>query len=662
MHIATITVFLPLLASIYVGLSSRTISEKKAGFITAGSVFVSCFFSLIIFLQTIVFQGENNETIHIAKWFSSAQIYVDWAIKIDALSASMMVLVTVVSLLVHIYSIGYMHEDNHLPRFMSYLSLFTFFMLLLITSDNFVQLFVGWEGVGLASYLLIGFWFKKESANNASIKAFVVNRIGDFGLALGIFACFLIFDSVRFDTIFAEVANNKDYIIEFFGFDINAITLICVLLFIGCMGKSAQFILHTWLPDAMEGPTPVSALIHAATMVTAGVFLVARCSPLFEHSIFAKDIVLIVGAFTAFFAATVALTQNDIKRVIAYSTCSQLGFMFAVCGVGAYNAGVFHLLTHGFFKALLFLGAGSVIHAMHHEQDLRLMGGLRKKIPATFVVMLIGTLAITGFPFFSGFYSKDLIIEAVYASGEHNNLAFISYILLNFTVMLTSFYSWRLIFMTFYGNHKSGNESYNHVHESPKIMLYPLYILTFGAIFSGVLLYKGLGIGEGSLEYWKGAISILPNTEGKNILDEAHHVPFWVKKLPLLLSLVGFLLALLFYIINEKIPQKIASSFKGLYNFSFNKWYIDELYNFLFVNPAKNLGNFLWKKVDIGVIDRFGPNGFANFSAKIAQRLSKMQTGFIFSYSFVMMLGVVILLAIVFKGNFLLQSLNLVIK
>ena len=656
MSIASIIVFLPLIAAIFVGLNSKTISDKRAGVFTSGAVLISAFFALITFYQVVLSDENHDKIIHISKWFSSGQLYVDWALKIDVLSSSMMVLVTVVSALVHLYSIGYMKDDENFPRFMSYLSLFTFFMLILVTADNFVQLFVGWEGVGLASYLLIGFWYKKDSANNAAMKAFIVNRVGDFGLAIGIFLCFVVFDSVRFDAIFVEAQNNKDSIIEFLGYEIHAITLICVFLFVGCMGKSAQFLLHTWLPDAMEGPTPVSALIHAATMVTAGVFLVARCSPLFEYSLFAKELVLVFGAFTAFFAATIALTQNDIKKVIAYSTCSQLGYMFAACGVGAYSAGVFHLLTHGFFKALLFLGAGSVIHAMHHEQDLRLMGGLRKKIPLTFLMMLIGTLAITGFPLFSGYFSKDLIIEAVYAGGEagggtFGNLAFVSYILLMITVFLTAFYSWRLIFMTFFGEHKLGHESYEHLHESPKIMLYPLYILAFGAVFAGAYLMFGAGIAESSLNYWKGAITILSvgSEPHNNIIEQAHHVPSFVKILPLVLALLGFLLALLMYSIKIGLAEKIAGLIKPLYNFSLNKWYIDELYDALFVKNAKRLANLFWKVIDISIIDRFGPNGVARFSANIAGRVSRLQTGFIFSYGFWMIFGVALVISIALK-------------
>ena len=610
------------------------------------------------------------------------------------LTALMLTLVTSVSSLVHLYSIGYMGHDEHPQRFMAYLSLFTFFMLMLVTADNLLQIFLGWEGVGLASYLLIGFWYKKESANNAAIKAFLVNRVGDFGLALGLFGCFVIFGSISFDAIFAAAPTKTTEVFTILGHQFNAVTTICILLFIGCMGKSAQLGLHTWLPDAMEGPTPVSALIHAATMVTAGIFLVARMSPLFELSSTALAMVTIIGATTAFFAATIALTQNDIKKIIAYSTCSQLGYMFFACGVSAYAAGMFHLYTHGFFKALLFLGAGSVIHAMHHEQDIRNMGGIWKKIKLTYVMMLIGTLAITGFPYLSGYYSKDMVLEAAYAAGQHGNkFGVYAYWMGIITSTLTAFYSWRLIFLTFHGKTRADHETYDHAHESPLVMTIPLIILSIGAIFAGGVFAKNYGIIDHSLKFWNGAIASSEHVEIKseekaeekpaakdaktadkkekakpvkeakkeekheeaaehfNVYEAAHHVPKWVKKSPLVVGAVGFVLALICYLLVPSIPPFIACTFKPLYNLSLNKWYVDELYDFLFVRPAKRIGSFFARIIDKKIIDDLGPNGFAWISDKAGIFTRRLQTGYVYHYSFVMMLGLIAMLTYLLFGK-----------
>jgi len=632
-----LTVFLPLFAAMIVGLRSGSISVKAAQVITCLFVCTSAFFSGVLFYDVVI--NKAPRVIDLLSWIESGDLKINWALRIDSLTAVMLVVVTWVSALVHIYSVGYMSHDPHPQRFMAYLSLFTFFMLMLITSDNLLQLFLGWEGVGLCSYLLIGFWYNKESANNAAIKAFIVNRVGDFGFALGVFATFYIFGSIQFDEIFAASGSKKDEVINFLGYEFNAITTICILLFIGAMGKSAQLGLHTWLPDAMEGPTPVSALIHAATMVTAGVFLVARCSPLFELSPLALSIVTVVGAATCIFAATIAITQNDIKRVIAYSTCSQLGYMFFACGVSAYSAGIFHLMTHGFFKALLFLGAGSVIHAMSDEQDMRKMGGIWKKIPLTYTMMLIGTLAIVGFPPLSGFFSKDMILESAYAAGHSGNVfgefAFWAGIS---AAGLTALYSWRLIFMTFHGKTRASKEVISHIHESPKNMTIPLILLSIGAIFAGGFAYKVLGIVDADLEFWNGSIVMLSEN---NVLEAAHHVPVWVKFAPFAVGITGLLLAYICYILFPSIPEVMSRIFAWVYKFLLNKWYIDELYDFLFVRPIKAIGSFFWKAIDIGVIDKFGPNGFAILSQRLATRVSKIQTGYVYHYAFAMLVGLV---------------------
>lgn len=633
-------VLLPIAAAIIVGFNTKKISVPFAQFITTGATLTAAVLAWIVFFDVL---DGNKYKVVLIDWVSSGDFVASWTLRVDMLTALMLTLVTTVSSLVHLYSVGYMGHDEHPQRFMAYLSLFTFFMLMLVTADNLLQVFFGWEGVGLASYLLIGFWYKKPSANAAAMKAFVVNRVGDFGLALGLFAAFVVFGTISFDEIFTTAPSKANEIITILGHQFDAITLICILLFIGCMGKSAQLGLHTWLPDAMEGPTPVSALIHAATMVTAGIFLVARFSPVFEMSETALAMVTIVGATTALFAATIALTQNDIKKIIAYSTCSQLGYMFFACGVSAYAAGMFHLYTHGFFKALLFLGAGSVIHAMHHEQDIRNMGGIWKKIPFTYAMMLIGTLAITGFPYLSGYFSKDMVLETAYAAGAHGNATgAYAYWLGIAAATLTAFYSWRLIFLTFHGKTRADHETFDHAHEAPKVMLLPLLVLSIGAVFVGYIFYKNLGITHHDLAFWNGAIAS-PNEEF-NIYEAAHHVPQWVVLSPMIVGAVGFVLALIFYILAPQLPAKFASAFKPLYKLSFNKWYVDQIYDFLFVRPIKKLGLFLWKFCDVKIVDGLGPNGFAYISVKIGGLFKKFQTGYVYNYSFIMLVGLIAML------------------
>ena len=546
----------------------------------------------------------------------------------------MLVVVTFVSALVHIYSIGYMIHDPHKPRVMSYLSLFTFSMLVLVVSDNFLQLFFGWEGVGLCSYLLIGFWYKKESANNAAIKAFIVNRVGDFGLAIGIFLIFFYFGTINFKEVFDLAPQFLEKNLIFFGFKTSLITIICLFLFVGAMGKSAQFLLHTWLPDAMEGPTPVSALIHAATMVTAGVFLVVKCSPLFEYSQTALNLVTIVGMITAIFAASVALVQNDIKKIVAYSTCSQLGYMFFAAGIGAYHVAMFHLFTHAFFKALLFLGSGSVIHALKDEQDIRNMGGVRKKLPYTYTFMLIGTLALTGFPFLSGFYSKDAIIEFAYL--RNSSLGYYAATIGIFTAFLTSIYSWRLFFKTFHGPYKNKKVSINEIHESPIIMLVPLFFLSIGAIFAGYF-FKEIFIGHHSNDFWQTSVFFL---------NEIKHdsIPSWFLFLTPILVTISIPISFYYYVTNTKILEEFKNTNLPLYNFLLNKWFIDELYERIFIKPAKKIGLFFWKQGDQGIIDKFGPDGISKLIKKLSDKASLFQTGFIYDYAFAMLIGLSILL------------------
>ncbi len=656
-------VFLPLIGFLLAGLLGRMIGARGSEVVTTSLLAVSALLSWVAFVQ--VGFGSGATRVQVASWFVSGDMVVDWAFRIDTLTAVMLVVVNTVSCLVHLYSIGYMSEDPSRPRFFAYLSLFTFAMLMLVTADNLVQMFFGWEGVGLASYLLIGFWYEKPSANAAAIKAFIVNRVGDFGFALGIFLVFVLFGSVTFDGIFPRAGEFTTTTFRFLGHDWHAMTLACLLLFMGAMGKSAQFLLHTWLPDAMEGPTPVSALIHAATMVTAGVFMVARLSPLFEMAPTALVVVTVVGATTAFFAATVGLVQNDIKRVIAYSTCSQLGYMFVALGVGAYSAGIFHLFTHASFKALLFLGAGSVIHAMHHEQDMRAMGGLRKYIPFTTAMMAVGTLALTGFPGTAGYFSKDAIIEAAYAAKTPGaTFAFLSTVVAAF---MTSFYSWRLFFMTFegrahwgaqgqdaHGQDAAGQDAPAHAthghddhggghghgdgkpHESPYAMLVPLAVLAFGSLFAGLAFHSAF-IGEGYDAFWKGALF---TGKDNHILHDMHEVPGWVKVSPFVMMTGGFLLAVWFYVLDTRKPVALAAQNPLLYKFLLNKWYFDELYDAIFVRPAKRLGRFLWKKGDGWLIDGFGPDGVSARVIDVTNHVVRLQTGYLYHYAFAMLIGV----------------------
>lgn len=712
---AQIILFAPLLGALLAGFGWRIIGERNAQYLTTGLLMLAAFLSWIVFLT---FDGQVQH-IELFRWIESGELSTTWGIRLDRLTAIMFIVINTVSALVHLYSFGYMaHDENfsdaepYRARFFAYLSFFTFSMLMLVTSDNLVQMFFGWEGVGVASYLLIGFYFKKPSAGAAAMKAFIVNRVGDFGFALGIFGLFYLTGSIDLDVVFAKAPELANTQLHFLWTEWNAANLLAFLLFVGAMGKSAQLFLHTWLPDAMEGPTPVSALIHAATMVTAGVFLVTRMSPLFEYAPQAQTFIVYIGASTAFFAATVGLVQNDIKRVIAYSTCSQLGYMFVAVGVGAYGPAMFHLLTHAFFKAMLFLGAGSVIHAMHHEQDMRNYGGLRKKIPATYWAMMVGTLAITGvgIPFthlgFAGFFSKDAIIESAYASGIGY-----AFWMLVIAALFTSFYSWRLIFLTFYGKARGDKHTHDHAHESPKVMLIPLGVLALGAIFSGMVWYGSFfgdhdkhnaffGIpahhaaaeGEHGDEVAHGdvadthattdhaaaddhatpadthATEMAADDHGmaadhgadmmvheapvgaifiaadNTILDDAHHVPAWVKLSPFIAMLIGFVTAWLFYIRKPDLPRRLAEDQQPLYQFLLNKWYFDELYTAIFIKPALGLGRFLWQRGDVKTIDG-AINGLALGIVPFFTRLAgRMQSGFIFTYAFAMVLGIVVLI------------------
>ena len=618
--------FLPLLGSIF-GYFGKSLGDKFSIIITSLFISISAILSIIVFYNGIVNNIYGNYKIF--EWINSGKFVVNWSINIDPLSSVMLVVVTLISSLVHIYSIGYMNKDPHKPRFMSYLSLFTFAMLTLVVSDNFLQLFFGWEGVGLSSYLLIGYWYKKNSANNAAMKAFLVNRVGDFGLAIGIFLIFFHLGSVNYQEVFKLIPDFSNTDINFLGLEVNLITLICIFLFMGAMGKSAQFFLHTWLPDAMEGPTPVSALIHAATMVTAGVFLVVRCSPIFEFSQIALNTVAVIGMITAVFAASVALVQNDIKRIIAYSTCSQLGYMFFAAGVGAYHVAIFHLFTHAFFKALLFLGSGSVIHAFNDEQDIREMGGVWKKLPYTWVLMLIGTLALTGFPFLSGFYSKDAIIEFAYL--RHSTVGYSAAIVGIITAFLTSIYSWRLLFLTFHGKYNNKKISLEKTHESPIIMLIPLIILGVGAVLSGILL-KNFFIGQESTNFWKNSIFFI------NELSH-DHIPLWLILITPIIVTIAIPISYYYFIKNPKILENFKIYYNKIYYFLLNKWYFDEIYEFIFVKPLKKLGDIFWKRGDENTIDRFGPDGISKVVKYISNKAIKFQTGFIYDYAFVMLIG-----------------------
>jgi NADH-quinone oxidoreductase subunit L len=621
-------VFLPLIGCVVAGLFGRAIGARPSELVTTVFLFASMALSWIAFV--LFGFGAPDARIAITPFIVSSDLHVDWALRIDPLTVVMLVVVTTISGFVHLYSIGYMAEDDGRPRFFSYLSLFTFAMLALVTADNLVQLFFGWEGVGLMSYLLIGFWYHKPEANAAAIKAFIVNRIGDFGFALGIFAAFMMVGAIDYDTLFAQAPALAGQSFDLLGIHADVLTAICLLLFMGAMGKSAQFLLHTWLPDAMEGPTPVSALIHAATMVTAGVFMVARLSPLFERSPTALAVVTVVGATTALFAATVALVQNDIKRIIAYSTCSQLGYMFVAMGVGAYSAGIFHLFTHAFFKALLFLAAGSVIIAMHHEQDIRRMGGLRDKLPVTYWTMVVGTLALTGVWPAAGFFSKDAIIEAAYAG--HTPVALYGFSLTVLAAALTAFYSWRLIFKVFHGM-AADHHALAHANESPLVMLVPLVALAAGSLISG-WPFEHLFVGHSVKEFFRESL------EFDRVLEDMHATPFAIKLLPTVMMAAGLLVAWLFYIRRLELPGELASQHRRLYRFLLNKWYFDEIYDFLFVRPTLWLGRLLWKGGDGYVIDGFGPDGISARVIDVTNRVVRMQTGYLYHYAFAMLIGV----------------------
>jgi len=653
-------VFLPLIGFLIAGLFGKLLGDRPVEIITTSFVGIGAVLSWIVFIQTGFGHGEVAEAVEhsglmslmgtsgnghayervqVLHWISSGDFTVDWAFRLDTLTAVMLVVVNSVSALVHLYSIGYMSHDEHRARFFAYLSLFTFAMLMLVTADNLLQMFFGWEGVGVASYLLIGFWYKKASANSAAMKAFIVNRVGDFGYLLGIFGIFVLFGSAEFDVIFNEASQYADTTFNFLGMEVHALTTICLLLFMGAMGKSAQFLLHTWLPDAMEGPTPVSALIHAATMVTAGVFLVARMSPIFEYAPAALAFVTFIGGTTAIFAATVGLVQNDIKRVIAYSTCSQLGYMFVALGVGAYSVGIFHLFTHAFFKALLFLGAGSVIHAVSNEQDMRRMGGLWNKIPFTYAMMIIGTIALTGFPYTAGYFSKDAVIEAAFAGGD--GIARYAFWMTVIAAALTSFYSWRLIFLTFHGKSRMSADVESHVHESPYVMTIPLALLAVGALLAGIVFEHSFVYEDGFHHFFREAIFM---AEANDILHALHEVPQWVIRSPLVMMILGFLLAYWMYIRSPHMPAQLAERHDILYRFLLNKWYFDELYDMIFVRPAQWLGRLFWKGGDGKIIDRMGPDGIAARVVDVTNRVVKLQTGFVYHYAFAMLIGVAALI------------------
>lgn len=632
-----VAVFSPLLGAVLAGIFGRQIGDRGAQVVTCLLMLAAAVSGAILFREVIV--GGTPRIHDLFTWISSGDLNVKWSLRFDQLSVVMILVVNFVSTAVHVYSVGYMDHDDHKARFMAYLSLFTFAMLMLVTSNNFLQLFFGWEGVGLASYLLIGFWNEKDSANAAAVKAFVVNRVGDFGLALGIMAVFFLFGTLDYDTVFAAVADMQNATMSFMNHDIHALSLIAALLFIGAMGKSAQLGLHTWLPDAMEGPTPVSALIHAATMVTAGVFLVARMSPIYEYTPEVMQFITVVGALTALIAATIGITQNDIKRVIAYSTMSQLGYMFFALGISAYSAAMFHLFTHAFFKALLFLGAGSVIHAMSGEQDMRKMGGIWKQIPVTYALMWIGSLALAGVPFLSGYYSKDLILEAEFAAHSRvGNFAFACGIIAAF---LTAFYSWRLIFMTFHGEAKADEKVMAHIHESPRIMLYPLYFLAAGAVGAGIWGHK-MFVGELREKFWGESIRVFADHD---TVEAAHHVATWVKWLPVIIAVMGIALAYRFYMSRPDIPARLAVKFSWLYRLLFNKWYFDEIYDRLIVKPILEVGRDFWKMGDGKIIDGLGPDGVAHVVQDGASRAREVQSGYVYHYAFAMLLGVVLLIS-----------------
>jgi NADH-quinone oxidoreductase subunit L len=633
-------VFLPLLGSLVVGFFGKKLNLMLSHSLSCLMIIIPFFLSLYFLKLTL--SGSYHIVVPLFEWLSSGDLITEWSLRLDLLTSVMLVVVTSVSSLVHIYSIGYMSHDPHQTRFFAYLSFFTFAMLILVTSNNFLQLFFGWEGVGLASYLLIGFWHKKDSANSAAMKAFIVNRVGDFGFLIGLAILFFYTSSLDFDTIFSMNDQLSSNTFSIFGMDFNVLNTVCFFLFMGAMGKSAQLFLHTWLPDAMEGPTPVSALIHAATMVTAGIFLVARCSPLFEMSPSILSFITYIGASTAFFAATVALVQNDIKRIVAYSTCSQLGYMFVALGSGAYQIAIFHLFTHAFFKALLFLGSGSVIHAVSDEQDIRKMGGLYKLIPFTWVVMLIGTLGLTGAPLLSGYYSKDGIIEAAFVSQTEGH--FYAFYLLVFSALLTSFYSWRLIFLTFNGKSNISTEIFSKIHESPKVMLFPLVALSILTVFSGIY-FVDYFMSHDYQYLWQTSIYL---SENNHVIESIHYVPKWVKYSPLVMMILGLITAIIFYLFYPKIPKFLSIKFNPLYKFLLNKWYFDELYELIFVRNVSRFGNFLSNFGDKRVIDGFGPDGVSSRVMDIAKQVSRIQTGYIYHYAFAMLIGLMLFITYFF--------------
>ncbi|HEX5455496.1 MAG TPA: NADH-quinone oxidoreductase subunit L [Stellaceae bacterium] len=630
---AIAVVFLPLLAAAIAGFLGRTIGNRGSQVVTCGALLASMGLGIALFSE--ILHQSHAVVVPIANWIISGGVDVEWSLRLDTLSGVMILVVTIVSSMVHIYSVGYMEHDRSIPRFMSYLSLFTFFMLMLVTANNFVQMFFGWEGVGLCSYLLIGFWYDRKSADDAAIEAFIVNRVGDFGFVLGIFTVFAIFGSLDFGTVFGKVPGAVHTSMVFLGWRVDSLTLACILLFVGAMAKSAQIGLHTWLPDAMEGPTPVSALIHAATMVTAGVFMVVRLSPLFEFSPTALAFIGVIGGTTAFFAASIGMAQNDIKRVIAYSTCSQLGYMFIAIGVSAYSAAMFHLFTHAFFKALLFLCAGSVIHAMSGEQDMRRMGGLWNKVPYTYVLMWIGSLSLAAIPFFSGYYSKDTILASAWASGSA--VGRYSFVLGVIGAFMTAFYSWRLLIMTFHGKPRADAETMHHAHESPWVMLVPLIVLAIGAAAIGYFA-EIYFVGDDRLTFWNNALFVLPAHDS---IAKAEHMAGIVQFVPLVAALLGIATAYLFYSIDTAIPARLAMQYRAIYQFLVNKWYFDELYDRLFVRSAFSLGDGLWKKGDGRVIDGIGPDGVAAATRELAREASRMQTGYLYHYAFAMLIGVV---------------------
>jgi NADH-quinone oxidoreductase subunit L len=631
--LAVAVVFLPLVAAIIVGFFGRAIGDRGSQLITCGALLLAAALGIFVFRDILA--TDEARIIPLANWIVAGGVDVAWSIRLDTLSGVMIVVVTVVSSMVHVYSVGYMAHDPSIPRFMSFLSLFTFAMLALVTSNDFVQLFFGWEGVGLMSYLLIGFWYDRPSANAAAIKAFIVNRVGDFGFALGIFAVFVIFGTLDFGAVFGAAPRVVGTTMEFLGWQVDSLALACILLFIGAMGKSAQIPLHTWLPDAMEGPTPVSALIHAATMVTAGVFMVCRLSPMFEYAPTALAVVGVVGGTTAAFAASIGMVQNDIKRVIAWSTCSQLGYMFAAAAVSAYAAAMFHLFTHAFFKGLLFLCSGSVIHAMGGEQDMRRMGGLWRRIPWTYGTMWVGALSLSAIPYFSGYFSKDTILAATWASGTA--VGRYSFALGTLAAFMTAFYISRVMFLTFHGEPRAGEETMHHAHESPWVMLVPLIVLAIGAAFFGYLGYDFF-VGDERATFWKSAILVLPDHDA---LAAAERIPLAIAYAPLLAGILGIATAYVFYMVDRSIPARLAAQFRAFYLFLLNRWYFDELYDWVFVRTALLLGDGLWKSGDGAVIDGLGPNGVAAVTRDLARQASRLQTGYLYHYAFAMMIGLV---------------------